>query len=291
MRFVPLRVSCPSPVCRLASSGGGGGSPVPFLPTRFCVVRPLVGGPVRPGRSGVGGVGGGGVCVPPSLGGVVGGPRGAGGGGSLCLGPSLCLPWAGTKAGFIGVAQFMEGVVRILFRFMSTCCRPDAVRGVPLRAGAGLLARRGHCGSGRVAVGGRMAYVPSGAPPRVSRPSRGGFPPGWGGGRGGGGGGHTGVPRRPSPVPWFVSRAAAGGWLESPCPDPPCGRLCGAARLPLHRALPGLFGIPGRRARPGGLAASGSVPAVTPAHVPRGRPGWGGRSVSRPPLGAGWGAP
>ena len=44
-----------------------------------------------------------------------GAPRG---GGSLYLGPSLCLPWAGTTARVIGVAQFMEGLVSILPRFM-----------------------------------------------------------------------------------------------------------------------------------------------------------------------------
>ena len=61
---------------------------------------------------------GGGVCKPPSLRGVVGGPRGAGGRGLLCLGSSLCLPWVGTKAGFIGVSQCMKGVVSMLLWFM-----------------------------------------------------------------------------------------------------------------------------------------------------------------------------
>ena len=129
------------------------------------------------------------MCRPPS-GVVAGGPRGAGGGGSLCLGPSLCFPWAGTKAAFIGAAQSMEGVVAMLLRFVSARRRPDAVRGVPLPAGAGLQACRGHRGCGRVTVGGRAAHGPSGAPPRVLRPSRGG------GGGGGGlpwpGGGGTG---------------------------------------------------------------------------------------------------
>ena len=72
---------------------------LPSLPPRawLWVARPLVGGPVRPGRSGTWGVwGGGAIRSPPPLGGLVGcgsvgGPRGAGGGGSLCLGPSLCL--------------------------------------------------------------------------------------------------------------------------------------------------------------------------------------------------------
>ena len=187
-----------------------------------------------------GGRGGGGV--PPSLGGVAGGPRGAGGGGSLCLGPSLCLSWAGTKAGFIGVAQSMEGVVCILLRFTSARRHPYAVHGVPLRAGAGLQACRGHCGSGRVTIRGRATYGPSGAPPRVPRPSRGGGggspgpaggvqgrrplgrPPafrGLGGGGGGEGGGRAGAPRRPPSVPWFSSSAAAGGGLKVPAQAPP----------------------------------------------------------------------
>ena len=56
------------------------------------------------------------VCrpPPPRVRGF-GAPRG---GGSLYLGPSLCLPWAGTKAGVIGVAQFMEGVASILLRLV-----------------------------------------------------------------------------------------------------------------------------------------------------------------------------
>ena len=47
-----------------------------------------------------------------------GGPEGRG---SLYLGPSLCLPWAGTKAGVIGIAQFMDGVASILLRLLFAC--------------------------------------------------------------------------------------------------------------------------------------------------------------------------
>ena len=119
MPSVPLRVSCPSPLRRLARFGGGGG-PVPFPP---CLVlgrvplggRACVSGAVRRRR---GGGGGGSLCAIPPWGRGRGGPRG---GGSLYLGPSLCLPCAGTKAGVIGVAQFMEGVVYILFRLVSEC--------------------------------------------------------------------------------------------------------------------------------------------------------------------------
>ena len=240
---------------------------------------------------------GGRVCVPPSLGGVVGGPLGAGGWGLLCLGQSLCLPRVGTKASFIGVAQSMEGVVSILFWFVSAGCRLGAVREVPLRAGAGPQACVGHCGSGQVAVWGRVVYGPSGAPPWVPRPSRGGgglpWPGGggtgltshWqasgflgaGGGEGGDGGARVRATHRPPPDPRCLSPAAAGGgWLKGLGQGPPYGRWCGAARPSLLRGRPGLVGVPGLRARPGGSAAGGSVPAVTPTQAPCGWPGGGG---------------
>ena len=115
-------------------------------------------------------------------------------------------------------------------------------------------------------------------------------PAGWRGGEVGEGGGAPGFPCGPPPVCWFVSPAAAGGWLEGPCLDPPCGRLCGAARPPLQRALPGLFGIPWRRSRPGGLAAGGSFWPSRPPMCREGG-GRGGRSVCCPPRGRGSGAP
>ena len=43
------------------------------------------------------------------------------GGGSLCLVPSLCLTWAGNKAGFTGVVPVMEGVAPIPLRFVVAC--------------------------------------------------------------------------------------------------------------------------------------------------------------------------
>ena len=67
---------------------------------------------------------GGPVCRPP-WGRGRGAPRG---GGSLYLGLSLCPPWAGTKAGVIGVAQFMEGVAPKVRRFVSAC-RPEVWSG------------------------------------------------------------------------------------------------------------------------------------------------------------------
>ena len=91
MRFVPLHVSCPSPMRRVASSGGATQSLSPRA--WLWIVCPLVGGLVRPGRSGaggVGGVGGGAVCVPSGA--WLGGPGGRGTGGrcaSVCPSASL----------------------------------------------------------------------------------------------------------------------------------------------------------------------------------------------------------
>ena len=69
------------------------------------------------------------------------------------------------------------------------------------------------------------------------------------------------------------------GWLDGPSLGSPHGRQRGVACPSLRRARPELFGVPGRRTRPGGLAACGSVPAVMPARVPCGWPGGGGRGT------------
>ena len=97
----------------------GGGGRVPFPP---CLAWDCVPPRGRARASGAvgrqGGQGGGRpVCRPPR-GRCRGAPRG---GGSLYLGPSLCLPRAGTKAGVMGVTQFMEGVACILLRFVFAC--------------------------------------------------------------------------------------------------------------------------------------------------------------------------
>ena len=52
----------------------------------------------------------------------------------------------GTKAGFVCVAQAMEGAVRVLLRFMSVCFCPCAPRGI-------LVLRRGTAAPGRQAWG------------------------------------------------------------------------------------------------------------------------------------------
>ena len=147
---MPLRVSCPGPVLRLVSSGGGGG-PV-LAPPCLALGCRLVAGPVHPGRFCTWGVCGGGeggaVASPPggaAGSGSLGGSRGSGGRGSLCLGLSLCLPRTGTNAGFFGVALSMEGVVPILLRFVSVRSCLDAVgegrREAPLCTGWWLAGR------------------------------------------------------------------------------------------------------------------------------------------------------
>ena len=119
---MPLRVSRPGPVLCLVSFGAG--RPGPFVPLPGSVLRaPSWTGLCVRGGPGPGGCGGGGSLAAPLGGpagsGSFGGSRGAGGWGLLCLGPSLCLPCTGTKAGFFRVAQSMEGVVSILLRFLS----------------------------------------------------------------------------------------------------------------------------------------------------------------------------
>ena len=94
---MPVRVSCPGSVLRLVSLGGGLARSLPLFAWLW-VARPLVGGPVRPGRPGAWGVLlGGAVRWPSPLGGVAGsgsvrGPRGSGTGGrSASVRPSASL--------------------------------------------------------------------------------------------------------------------------------------------------------------------------------------------------------
>ena len=104
MRSVPLRVSCLGPVRRLARLGGGAAWSLfpPYLSLGRVLPRGRACAFETVRRRGGGG--GGSLCAAANRGRGRGAPRG---GGSLYLGPSLCLPWAGTKAGVIGVAQFM----------------------------------------------------------------------------------------------------------------------------------------------------------------------------------------
>ena len=95
--------------------------------------------------------GGGGVRRTPRLCGRGGACRA---GGSLCLIPSLCLPWAGNKAGVTGVVLSMGGVaphttpVRAHPASLGTTCAASRC------AGVGSLVLRGPHGSRRLGRGG-----------------------------------------------------------------------------------------------------------------------------------------
>ena len=88
---MPVCVSCPGSVLRLVSFGGGGvARSLPPLAS-LLVARPLVGGPVRPGRPGAWGIlltGGGPLAAPPLGRGWVW----VGWGGSGVVGRAVALP-------------------------------------------------------------------------------------------------------------------------------------------------------------------------------------------------------
>ena len=188
------------------------------------------------------------------------------GGGLLCLGPSLCLAWAGNKAGVIGNAQVMEGVAPILLRFVFAC-RPPA-----WSAGAG----GGGCGG--------ACRASSAAPPPPGR--RGPF----------GGGGRSlclGGGRRPAPL-WPAGRrgesggegrggravvphlSALGGWPVAPGPVPlllrriPPGYTCSVG-VAGHPWVPGAAWLAVcRSAWREGRAASAPYPRGLVRGAPRG---------------------
>ena len=185
----------------------GGGGPVPFPPYlawgcappagRVCGVR----GVSVPG----GGVGRGGRPVrrAPRL----CGRGGQWGGGSLCLVPSLCLPWAGNKAGVTGVVLVMEGVAPMALRFVLACLlwarsvrRPGALARVRLFPAAPVGAGGWGGGAGRAPAPLSGAAVPPGGGGTIPSAS-GGWrpaPPRLAGRRGGwGGGSRRGPPALP----------------------------------------------------------------------------------------------
>ena len=100
---------------------GGGGGPVPFPPYLAwgCVLP--VGWACASGAFQHRGLGwGGGAAYVPFPRSVR--PGGQWRCGSPCLGPSLCPPWEGNKAGVLDVALAMEGVAPIPFRCVLACC-------------------------------------------------------------------------------------------------------------------------------------------------------------------------
>ena len=208
--------------CGLFLGGGAARSCVP--PTWLGAVCSPWGGSARLGRSSAGGWGGGGrgggLCaVLPDC--------GAGGGHwgveSPWLGPSLCLPWAGNKAGVLGVALAMEGLAPIPLRFVLACCpRARSVwrRGVLARVRLSIVVPAGAGGWG---VGAGLA--PASLPGAAFLPGGGGIIPsasgglgagapvacGPGGGVGGTGGGVT---------PWLPISLSGGGGLRPSAQSP-----------------------------------------------------------------------
>ena len=190
----------------------------------------------------------------------LGGPKGWG---SPYLGPSLCLPWAGTKAGVIVVPQFMEGVASILLRIVFACWSRVWSVGRRCVLARVRLPEAVSVGAGGRGRGGAWRTGLAAFSPRAPRPFRGerGLPPGLGGGRGpapmwpdsgipragGGGGGERGeghavVPRHPPP----------GGPACGPRPLPPFMAAGVAPRIPPCQLLGrDCLETPGRRARSG----------------------------------------
>ena len=201
------------------------------------------------------------------------------GGGSPCLGPSLCLPPAGNKAGILGVALAMQGVAPIPLRFVLACC-PRA------RSAGALVCWRGFAcpsrflreqAAGGVEAGPAAAPLPDAA-----------VLPGGGGGGGvrsalGGVGG-----RRPR------GARAGGGLVVGSCrgsPPPPSwgGGLWPSAQSPLcrWRIPPGCThsaGVVGQPRAPVRPAAGGSAWWWGRGEGVVGGPsGAGGRCASVPP--------
>ena len=150
----PWPSACPVPVpCSVWLATGGGGPVLSPTYLAWGCALPVgwvcASGAFHCGRVG-GGAGGRPARRPPrrcSRGGQWGG-------GSPYLGSSLCLPWAGNKAGVFGVALAMEGLAPIPLRFVLACCpraqpvwRPRALARVCLSiavpAGAGGWGRGG----------------------------------------------------------------------------------------------------------------------------------------------------
>ena len=116
----PFGLFCFLFLCLFPSLGGGAPGPVSPLPGLGLCAPRGVGLRVR----GVSALGGGlewrgAACVPFPRSVRLGGQWSWG---SPCLGPSLCLPWAGNKVGVLDVPLVMEGVAPIPFRFLLACC-------------------------------------------------------------------------------------------------------------------------------------------------------------------------
>ena len=165
------------------------------------------------------------------------------GGGSLCLVPSLCLPWAGNKAGVTGVVLSMGGVAPQTTPVRARPPSLGAICAASWRVGAGSLVLRGCCGSRRLRRGGGSRSGSSlGRGGGDHPPCLGGWAPGplrragrwrgWGGGV---------APRPP---------CSPSGWRPAvPHPGPPhaVGALPSGVRVRSgSQSRPGLGGDEGR---------------------------------------------
>ena len=163
---------------------------------------------------------------------------------SLCLFPSLCLPWAGNKAGVTGVVLSMGDVaphttpVRAHPASLGTICAASRC------AGVGPLVLRGPHVSRRLGRGGGShSGSPLGRGGTIPSASGGGGrgPRGWraGGGAGGGGGGVA--PRPP------CSRSGRRPAVLLPSPLRVAGALPSGARVRSGlKCRPGVGGGEGR---------------------------------------------
>ena len=250
---MPLRVSCLGPVLRLACPGGGGGS-VLFPPYLAWGCALPVGRVCAPATRGVGG----GAAFAPFF--LTVRPGGAVGRGSPCLGPFLCLLWAGNKAGVLGVALAMEGVAPTPLRFMLACCsrarsvwRPCVLARVRLSiavpAGAGGWGV--EAGPAPASLLGAAVLLGAGGTVPSASGGAGGLAPPWPAGRWGGWRDRGGV------APWLPASSLWGGRPVALCPVP--------TSSPAHLPQVYAFGR-GRGAAPG---AGCGLPPV-------GQPGGGG---------------
>ena len=249
--------------------GGGRPGPVSPLPGLGWRAPRGVGLRVRGVPAPGGGLGGGGgrpVRRAPRLCGRGGLWRG----GSLCLVPSLCLPWAGNKAGVTGVVLVMEGVAPIPLQFVLACgllarpvWRPGAL--VRVRLFPAVPAGAGGWGGGAGLAPAPLtgAAVPPGGGGTIPSAS-GGWgpaPPRFAVRRGGGGGGGVGGRGRAA-APLLSLRRAARGSL--PCP--PSRRR----RIPPRRARS--VGVAGPPRAPGAACLAGEGGEGRPVNRSPGAP-------------------
>ena len=184
------------------------------------------------------------------------------GGGLPCLVPSLCLSWAGNKAGVAGVALVMEGVAPIPLPFMLACrlrarsmWRPGALARVRLFC-------VGPAGAG--GWGGGAGLAPASLSGAAFLPGGGGIIPSASGGW------------RPAPPRLAGRCGGVGGGSRR---GPPALPLGGSLRLPTQPPFRRRR-VPPRRRRSVGVAGLPRAPGV--ACLAGGGGGRGGQRTAPP---------